>query len=144
MAVNTTNGTIYSAPRVIETKDNRAGCPGTQASDTDLMLQTITVDHTAVYWVHGRIIFNAASRVGARADIYVLIDGVSAPKSGLNTITNSVGATNINAWEELNVTYTGTFTAGTHTIAIRGSNGTNCWGCGADWGNMTTLIWEAA
>ena len=140
MAINTASGTIYSAPRIIETRDTRSGCPGTAAAGTILITQTFTIDNTCVYWTHGRIIFNSSNAGKNRADFYISVNG-SIVKYALDTATNSAGANS--GWEELDATFMGTLSAGTHTINIVGSNGSNCWGCGSDWGQLTTLVWEA-
>lgn len=139
MAVNYSNGTLYSAPRVIETKDTRSGCPGTAADGSVLISQTITVANACVYMAHGRIIFNASNAGKGRADINIRINGTNV-KNSLDTSLTTAGA--VGSWEELDVTYSGTLAAGTHTIAIHGGNGSNCWGCGADWGQLTTVVWE--
>lgn len=141
MSINTANGVFYSAPRVIETKDTRGGCPGTAADGSLLFSQTFTVDNACVYWTHARIIFYPPSRGYQRADFNLRING-SVVKYALDTSLNSNGT--LGAWEELDATYMNTLSAGTHTIAVYGSNGANCWGCGSDWGNMTTVVWEAA
>lgn len=141
MSIVTQSGTIHSGPRVVETRDSRSGCPGTAASGTTLISQTITVDNFCVYWTHGRIIFNSGSAGKNRADFVLRVNG-SGVKNALDTATNSSGANT--GWEELDATFMGTLSAGTHTISMTGSNGTNCWGCGGDWGQLTTLIWEAS
>ena len=139
MPINYTSGTLYSAPRVIETKDTRSGCPGTAADGSLLISQTITVDNPAVYMTHGRIIFNAGSAGKGRADFNLRVNG-SIVKYALDTALNSNGT--VAGWEELDATHAGTLTAGTHTITMYGSNGSNCWGCGGDWGQITTVVWE--
>lgn len=141
MGIVTSSGTINSAPRIIETRDTRAGCPGTLADGGLIMSQSFTVDNSCVYLSHGRVIYNPGARGGTRADINIRIDG-SLVKYALNTSTYRTGG--LGDWEELNVTYTGTLAAGTHTITIYGSNGANCWGCGTDWGQLQTLIWEVS
>lgn len=142
MPLVTGSGTIYAAPRVVQTNDTRAGCPGTAANGSTLISQTITVTNTATYWTHCRIIYNAASAGHIRSDFYISVDGTSV-KGSLDTATDSAG-TAVSAWEELDASYMGTLSAGTHTIAMIAQNGPNCWGCGEPWGNMVTLVWEAA
>jgi hypothetical protein len=141
MAINMPSGFVYSAPRIIDTRDTRAGCPGAAAAGSTLISQTITVGNPAVYWTHGRIIFNAGSAGKSRADFLININGTSV-KSALDTALNSNGA--LATWEELDATVMGTLTAGTHTISMIAANGSNCWGCGTDWGQLITLVWEAA
>lgn len=141
MPINYTNGILYSAPRVIETKDTRFGCPPTAVDGALLISQTITVDNPCIYFTHGRIIFNASSRGYGRADFNLRVNG-SVVKSTLDTALNSNNTPA--SWEELDATHSGTLSAGTHTIEMYGSNGSNCWGCGSDWGQLTTIIWECA
>jgi len=141
MAVIYSNGTIRSAARVIETKDTRAGCPGTAPDGTLLISQTISVDSACVYFTHARIIFNASSAGKSRADFNIRING-NIVKNALDTALTSAGG--LGQWEELDATHSGTLAAGTHTVQIYGSNGSNCWGCGGDWGQITTLVWEAS
>lgn len=140
MAVNTSSGTVYSAPRIINTGDTRGGCPGTAADGSLLISQTFTVDNPCVYWTHGRIIFNSQSAGKGRADFNLRING-NVVKYALNTAITTAGATA--GWDELDATYMGTLSAGTHTISMYGSNGSNCWGCGSEWGHIVTMIWEA-
>lgn len=142
MPLNTTSGTIFSAPRVIEVRDSRGGCPGTAADGSILMTNTFTVSNTAVYCAHARIIYNPGARGGPRADMYGLMDGAFMGKYALNSSYNTAGG--VGDWEELNWTIMGTVTAGTHTLTANGSNGSNCWGCGSEWGQLTLFIWEAA
>ena len=141
MPINYTNGTLYSAPRVIETKDTRSGCPGTAADGSVLISQTFTVDNPCIYMTHGRIIFNASNAGKGRADFYIAVNG-NLVKQTLDTALNSNNTPA--SWEELDATHSGTLAAGTHTITVVGSNGSNCWGCGSDWGQLTTIIWECA
>lgn len=141
MSLVTSSGTIHSAPRVIETKDTRAGCPGTASAGTTLISQTFTIDNSCVYWTHGRIIFNSASAGKNRADFLLQINGATV-KEALDTATNSSGQNT--GWEELDATFMGTLASGTHTISMVGANGSNCWGCGTDWGQITTIVWEAS
>ena len=141
MAIVTSSGTIYSAPRIVEVRDTRAGCPGTLADGGLIMSTTFTVSNPCIYFTHGRVIFNAGSRGGVRADFNIRVNG-SIVKYALDTATFNNGANG--GWEELDGTYSGTLAAGTHTIEVYGGNGANCWGCGTDWGQMQTLIWEAA
>jgi hypothetical protein len=141
MALNTSSGIVYSAPRVIETRDSRSGCPPTAASGSVLISQTVTLDNACVYWTHARIIFNSANAGKNRADFGLQINGTTV-KEALDTATNSAGANT--GWEELDASFMGTLSAGTHTIRILGQNGSNCWGCGSDWGQITTLVWEAS
>jgi hypothetical protein len=141
MALHTSSGIIYSAPRVIETRDTRGGCPGTAADGSTLISQTFSVDNACVYWTHGRIIFNSGSAGKNRADFIIRVNGNNV-KRALDTSTRSDGANM--GWEELDATFMGTLSAGNHTITIIGTNGANCWGCGTDWGQITTLVWEAA
>jgi hypothetical protein len=140
MSLNTSSGIIHSAPRILETRDSRFGCPGTAPSGTILISQTFAVDNACVYWTHGRIIFNSANAGKNRADFIIRVNG-SDVKYALDTATRSDGANM--GWEELDATFMGSLAAGTHTITMVGSNGTNCWGCGASWGQITTLVWEA-
>lgn len=142
MPLVTGSGTIYAAPRVIQTNDTRAGCPGTAANGSTLISQTITVTNTATYWTHCRIIFLPSADGTIRSDFYISVDGTNV-KSSLDTATNTFGSA-VTSWEELDASFMGTLSAGTHTIAMIGTNGTNCWGCTGDWGNMVTFVWEAA
>jgi hypothetical protein len=141
MPVNYSVGTIHSAPRVIETKDTRGGCPGTAPDGTLLISQTFTVDNSCIYFTHGRIIFNAGSAGKTRADFNLRING-SIVKNALDTSLTSAGG--LGSWEELDATFSGTLSAGTHNIQMYGSNGSNCWGCGGDWGQITTVVWEVS
>lgn len=142
MALITGSGSIYAAPRIIEVKDTRSGCPGTAADGSVLMTATVTVSNPSVFWAHGRIIFLPSARGGMRADFVLRVDGVGK-KNALDAATNSAGAA-VGAWDELDATFMGTLAAGTHTIDMQASNGSNCWGCGGDWGNLTILVWEAS
>lgn len=142
MPLNTVNGSIFSAPRVIQINDSRPGCPGTAADGSILMSSTFTVNNTASYWAHARVIYNPGARGGPRADMFGLLDGVGIGKNSLNSSYNTAGA--VGDWEELNWSIMGTVAAGTHTLTANGSNGTNCWGCGFDWGQLIIFIWEGA
>ena len=141
MPLNTVSGNIFSAPRIIQINDSRAGCPGTAADGSVLMSSTFTVSNTATYWAHARIIYHPPSRGAARADMYGLLNGVGLPKSSLNASYTTAGG--LGEWEELNWSVMGTVAAGTHTMSANGSNGANCWGCGFDWGQLIIFIWEA-
>ena len=141
MSLVTSSGTINSGPRVIETKDTRSGCPATAPADTLLISQTFTVDNPCIYFTHGRIIFNASSAGKPRADFNLRVNGgivKYALDTALNTNNTPAG------WEELDATHSGTLASGTHTIQMYGSNGSNCWGCGPDWGQITTIVWECS
>ena len=142
MTLNTVSGSIFSAPRVIQVLDSRGGCPGTAADGSILISSTFTVNNTASYWIHGRIIYNPGARGGPRADIYSLLDGAFMGKYALNSSYTTSGG--LGDWEELNLSVMGSVAAGTHTISINGSNGTNCWGCGGEWGQLVIFIWEGA
>lgn len=141
MALITGSGSIYAAPRVIETKDTRSGCPGTAASGSTLISSTVVVSNPSVYWAHGRIIFLPSADGTTRSDFELRLNGTFL-KSALDTATNSAGAA-VGSWDELDATYMGTLAAGTHTFTMIGVNGTNCWGCGSEWGQLTILVWEA-
>lgn len=145
MAVNFSNGTMYAAPRIIETKDGRSGCPPSAARGSTLISHSFTVSNTARIWTHGRIIFYgpAAGNYGpaSRADFDLVVAG-SVVKRALNNIMYTDGTIPSN-WEELDATWMGTLGAGTHTIYMAGQNGASCWGCGTAWGQLTTVIWEA-
>jgi hypothetical protein len=141
MALNMPSGFVYSAPRIIETRDTRAGCPGAAAAGDTLIAQTFTVNNPAVYWTHGRIIFNATSAGKTRADFILRVNGADA-KYALDTAITSAGG--LATWEELDATFMGTLAAGTHTLTMVASNASNCWGCGSEWGQLVTLVWEAA
>jgi hypothetical protein len=67
----------------------------------------------------------------------------TALKSALETATD-INGTAITNWEELNASSMGTVAAGTHTFSMTGENGPNCWGCGATWGEISVMIWEAS
>jgi hypothetical protein len=142
MAIITSSGTIYAAPRVIEAKDTRAGCPGAAADGSTLISSTIVVSNPSTYWAHGRIIFLPSADGTVRSDFLLRLNGAGL-KSSLDTATNSAGAA-VGSWDELDATFMGTLAAGTHTFTMIGINGVNCWGCGADWGQLTVLVWEAA
>jgi hypothetical protein len=106
------------------------------------MSSTFTVNNTASYWAHARIIYNPGARNGARADMFGLLNGAGVGKNALNSSYNTSGG--LGDWEELNWSMVGTVAAGTHTISANGSNGTNCWGCGGEWGQLIIFIWEGA
>jgi hypothetical protein len=142
MAINTASGTIYSAPRIIDVRDSRGGCPGSAADGSILITTTFTVDNPAVYWFHGRIIYNPGARGGVRADAYSLINGSFMGKYALNS--SYANSSTVGDWEELNLSIMGSVAAGTHTITLNGSNGANCWGCGGAWGQNVLMVWEAA
>lgn len=135
MSLNTSNGVMHSAPRVIETKDTRGDCPGVLAAGGTIISQSFTVSNPAIYWTHGRVIFINK----ARADFDLRINGATV-KSALDTSLSETGA--LGGWEELDATHAGTLAAGTHTITMIASNGANNWGCGPDWGELVTMIWE--
>jgi len=137
LALNTSNGIMYSAPRIIQTLDTRAGCPGTLSSGGVIISHSFTVSNPCVYWSHGRVIFSGK----ARADFELHVNGTNR-KSALDTTLTTAGA--VGSWEELDASFMGTLSAGTHTIAMIASNGTNNWGCGGDWGQLITMVWEVA
>ena len=137
MTINTPNGTIYGGWRVIRTPDTRSGCPGSTllggqyATNNVLILQTFTVANPATIWTNARMIYNS----DGRCDIQLHVDNTFR-KNGLNHVTPST-------WEEENVSWTGTVSAGTHYVELRYRTCSDRWGCGADWGEINTLIWEA-
>jgi len=142
MPIDTANGQFRAGPRIIDIKDTRGGCPGAAANGTTLASAAVTVASTATWWAHARVIFYPASAGKIRCDMNLLLNGV-LQKEALETATNSAG-TAIASWEELNASAMGTVAAGTHTFSMTGTNGPNCWGCGATWGEVSVMIWEAS
>jgi len=144
MALNSVNGIIASQPpRTILTTDSRAGCPGAAGAgpyggSTTLMSQTIVVSSTAMVWTHFRIIYN----YNDRCDMYIAIDNVARGEIGALQYVNN-GATY--QWEEHNIMWVYSLAPGTHYIELRSASGGTCdsrFGCGGDWGEIETVIWE--
>ena len=151
MALYSSNGVMASKPpRTIQTLDSRSGCPGASASGpygnrgsagaaVTLISQTIVLTSSALLWIHARIIFN----MQRRCDVYLSIDNVVQTPMSLNYAYYAGG----NNWEEEIIIFTTTLAAGTHYIELRdaeydSSICANRFGCGNDWGEINTLIWE--
>jgi hypothetical protein len=145
MALYSSSGLIASKPpRTIITTDSRAGCPGAAGAgpyggSTTLMSQTITVSSTALVWSHCRIIFNYLGR----CDMYLAIDNIARSEIGALQYVNDNGSTY--QWDEQNLMWVYTLSAGTHYLELRSATGGTCdsrFGCGGDWGEISTIVWE--
>ena len=127
------NGVIFSdsrkqtrSPRVIYTPDTRSGCPPSASANTDLWKQTFTLANTA------RIatFVSAITYYGGDMQVTLYVDG-HAKKHAYAHYDNTY----------LHPHWGGTLSAGTHTISVR-SNLANTIGCGKEWGDIMTLIFE--
>jgi hypothetical protein len=141
MAIDTPNGQFRAAPRVIDIKDTRAGCPGVAANGTTLASASVSVASSAIWWAHARVIMRPASAGKIRCDMLLRLNG-NGVKTTLETATD-VNGTAVANWEELNASAMGTLAAGTHNFSMTGENGPSCWGCGTTWGEVSLMIWEA-
>lgn len=136
MTINTPNGTISRPPRTIITTDGRGGCPGGDASGpystgNNLLTQTFTLSTTASVWIHGRMIFNDSGR----CDMRLFINNGSVDV-GLNWVGSGT------TWEEEDVAWAGSLAAGSYNIELRSSSCAGRWGCGGNWGEINTIIFE--
>lgn len=121
---------VASGPQAIHTPDSRAGCPATQAANTTLISQTINLVSAGAVSVSAREA-RLSSNSANREDLTLLVDNSSV------ALTATVAPAGL--WVTGNVQWVGTLAAGTHTIAIQGSNA-NAWGCGSQWGAIDTLV----
>jgi hypothetical protein len=123
---------FFPGARVIETRDGRAGCPGAQAANTDLITQSFTLTAATAVRVFGNII---ASTTG-RHDLYLLVDGVERDRTLASP--NGVGG---DPWVGMQVETVQNLAAGAHAVALRGT-GVDTYGCGGQWGHLSTIILE--
>ena len=114
---------------MIFTPDMRPGCPGAAPADTDLVSQTITVSAQAVVQVSA----DMASYAIGRRDLYLLMDGMVVARSGAQTDSASP------EWTSSHLGWSGTLSLGTHMLSLRSPNA-NVFGCGTQWGNVSTLL----
>jgi hypothetical protein len=143
MAIDTANGIIASQPpRMVYTTDSRAGCPGAAVAgpyggSSTLISQTISLISSSLLWITARCIYNYSGR----CDMSIYVDNVYCGANSLNWVYNN----GTYQWEENWLCHTATLSAGTHYIELREITGGTCnsrFGCGTDWGEISTLIWE--
>jgi len=123
--------TISKAPRVIYTPDNREGCPADALAETDVLVQTFTLDSSAdvVVQVDGI----AKSTKKGHVTISLYIDGAEK----INTLSS-----NVKSWRPFHLTWGGTLSPSLHTISIRADK-INSVGCSdRKYGAITTTIFE--
>jgi hypothetical protein len=119
-------GTPLRATAVFTT-DPRPGCGTTTAQGVDQIVQTLNLTGSATAHVTAHLISTGTGR----RDVYLVVDG------GL--VTASLGRTDFDDWYDHHLAWSGSFAAGSHTIKlVSGTAGT--FGCGAQWGNISTLI----
>ena len=137
MPIDTANGILASRPpRTVITTDSRAGCPGADAAgpyntNNNLLTQTIVLSSSSVVWIQGRMIYNNLGR----CDMQLFINNV-AYCNGLQNVQTTAN------WEEENVSWALVLAAGTYNIELRRSTCSGRWGCGGDWGEIISIIWE--
>ena len=121
---------VASGPQAIHTPDSRSGCPATQAANTTLISQTITLVSAGAVSVSAR-----EARFSTNSSTWefltLVIDG--------QAVGHAATTAPASQWVTGNVQWVGTLAAGTHTILIQGSNA-NAWGCGSSWGAIDTLV----
>lgn len=130
MAINYSTGEIRSGCRVFHNVDNRPGCPGSAAANSDLVTLTFTVGSSAMVFCEGSIIGAAAGR----RDLQFYINGSFLGQCICHTGTAST-------WDEGYCNGVTTVSAGTYTLQLR-SGSANIWGCGGEWGRISALVWE--
>lgn len=143
MPINTPSGTLLSQPpRMVYTTDSRAGCPGAAVAgpyggSSTLISQTLTLTSSSLLWITARCIFNFSGR----CDMGIWIDNVQQSPTSLNWVYDD----GTNQWEENWLCFTTTLASGTHYVELKTITAGTCqsrFGCGSDWGEISTLIWE--
>ena len=117
--------------RTIHTPDTRStGCPPAAAVNTPLITQTFTMNENGFVYITSDIVrsFNG------RADLRLFVDGIVVDY-GITYTPNS-------NWVDAHVAWSGSLSAGSHTVNIQSQNAPNAWGCGSLWGAINTIILE--
>lgn len=143
MPINTSSGVIASQPpRMVYTLDTRAGCPGAAVAgpyggSSTLINQVVTLQSASLLWITARCIYNFSGR----CDMSIWINNSYIGANSLNWVYNAGNY----QWEENWICHTASLAAGTYNIELREITGGTCntrFGCGTDWGEISTLIWE--
>lgn len=116
-------------PRVIRTSDIATGCPAARSANTDLIVQNFHLDTEATVHIAGSMVRNYSGR----SDFFLLIDG--------QIVDRSITFTPTLQWVSAQTLWAGSLTVGDHTVSVQGSV-SDAWGCGEQWGNITTMIFE--
>lgn len=115
-------------PSVMFTTDQRGGCPNPTAAVGDPQLtQTLNLTSAATVQVTAHMISDASGR----RDLSLWVD------NGL--VSASLGRTEVVDWYDHQLSWVGTFAAGQHTIQLRAGSAA-AYGCGGNWGSISTLI----
>jgi hypothetical protein len=120
--------------RTIYTNDERPGCPNpTTNGTTPLINQTFTLYTTSqVYVTASNIRFYSG-----RADLNLVLDG--------NVVATGISFTETVNWVSLSLSWAGQLAPGNHLlqqfpVQMPWSNGIGIWGCGSQYGWISTLI----
>jgi hypothetical protein len=118
--------------RTVHTVDTRAGCPAASAANTPLISQTVTMAKNGEVQITSSIIRSGTNR----HDLHLLVDGVIVDQ----TLTYTPAGSG-NQWEDAHVHWSGSLTAGAHTVIVQGTTA-NSWGCGTGWGSIDTVVFD--
>jgi hypothetical protein len=100
------------------------------AANANLVAKTITMDAAGPAFISTNMI----RHMTGRSDLRLLIDG--------NYVRHALTYTNTNAWENAEIFWAGTLSAGSHTITVTASTG-SVWGAGTTWGSLDVATFKA-